>query len=389
MVFNFFKKLFGNNDNESEIKEKIYFDDLGNWVENKTKEIENKEKEIFVLIKDKTSLFIQEINEKIKILETVDIESKKIEDRVKLIVEENLNYYINHLKKFIENLEYLDEKNLGEFKDKIDDVFLDFHKKSDKNYQKATFLIGKEIGAIQDSMTNFSGYLIKLFKDNKDIINISKVISSTRLNLKQISDIDENINGINKKMKVLDKNVNNIKEMDKKVLGEIEEIKKSKNYIENLKKKEEIRLSERELENKIYKLREIIDFKVLGNIFHVDEGKINIIKSYKENFLESFQKDGGASILGLLNEAKLNNEEVYSKIKQINDKKEEIIGTKKTIEKDETKELLSKIVKVRLDIENLNNEKARELKMSEKFKVSRENMINFIKNELIEINVII
>jgi len=62
--------------------------------------------------------------------------------------------------------------------------------------------------------------------------------------------------------------IKNIKESDKKILKDIEKIKKSKSYIENLKKQEEIKLDEKELEKEVYKLKEIIDFKALAGIFH-------------------------------------------------------------------------------------------------------------------------
>jgi len=98
-----------------------------------------------------------------------------------------------------------------------------------------------------------------------------------------------------------------IKESDKETLKEIEKIKKSKSYIENLKKQEEIKLDEKELEKEVYKLKEIIDFKALAGMFHTDEKKMVVVKEYKKNFQVTFQEDNGARILSLINEAELNN----------------------------------------------------------------------------------
>jgi hypothetical protein len=369
--------------------EKVAFDEIGDWVENKEKEIKNKETEVFVLIKDRTTLLVNELNEKVRVLENVDIESKKVEDRTKLIVKGNLNKYIDHVKSLIENINNLNEEKLEKFTTLINKIFLDFDKKSYMSYQKATFLIGKEMNDIKESVINFSKYLTKTFDKNKDIIDSSQIISFIKLKLKQIEKFDEVISRIDKRKKSLDREIKNIKETDKKVLEEIEEIKKSNGYIENLKRQEEIKSDEKELEKEIHNLKGYIDFKILGNIFHVSEKKMNIVKAHKENFEAAFQKDDGASILNLLDEVKLTNEAIISKIKQINNKKEEITKNKSTIKKDETEHLLFKTRKIKLEIENLNNEKTKELKRYERLKTSREKIINSIKQELAKINVII
>ena len=55
---------------------------------------------------------------------------------------------------------------------------------------------------------------------------------------------------------------------------------------------------------------------------------MTIVKLYKENFLEEFRSDKGSRLLNLLNESKLNTEKIYDKIKQIQDKEEEIANRK-------------------------------------------------------------
>lgn len=390
-IINFLKKIAGMSGVEELDREteKVAFDNIRNLIENKIKKIEDKENEIFVLIKNKISVIIKELDEKVKVLENIDIESIKSEDRIKLIVKGNLNNYINYVKSLTENLYNLKEESFEKFIVMLNEIFLDFNKKSHMSYQKVTFLIGNEIAVIKDSIINFSKYLGKVFKENKDIIDSSKIIHSIKLKLEEIDEIKENIREVDEKNKSLDREIKNIKETNKRVLEEIEKIKEDDSYIENLKKQEEIKLKREELEKEIFKLREMIDFKALGNIFHVSKEKINIIKAHKENFQTIFQKDDGVNILSLLDEAKLNNETISSKIKQINDKKEEIIKNKATIKKDETEDLLAEIEKIKLKIENLNNEKAKELKRCEKFKLNEKNIINSIKQELVKINVTI
>ena len=388
---NFLKKVTGINRVEKSKRktEKVTFDDIGNLIEDKIKKIEDKENKIFILIKNKISVTIKELDEKVRVLENIDIDSIKSEDRIKLIVKGNLNNYIQYVKNLTEKLYNLKEENFEKFIAVLNEVFLDFDKKSHMSYQKATFLIGNEIAVIREIIINFSKYLEKVFKENKDIIDSSKIIYFIKLKLEEIDEIKENIRRVDEKNRYLDKEIKNIKETNKGVLEEIDEIKKKDSYIENLKKQEEIKLKVEELKKEIFKFREIIDFKALGDIFHVSKEKIDIIKAHKEDFQTVFQKDDGANILSLIDEAKLNNGTISAKIKQINDKKEEIIKNKATIKKDETEDLLAGIKKIKLKIENLNNEKEKELKRCERFKLNRKNIINSIKQELIKINVII
>jgi hypothetical protein len=404
----FLKKLIEKNRIEESEREteNVAFDEVGDWVENKEKEIKDKEKEVFVLIKDRAALFVKGLDEKVRVLENIDIESKKVEERIKLIVRGNLNKYIDHVKSLIENIDNLKEKEKEEKEEKpgekeekeeklekfiirINKIFSDFDKKSYMSYQKATFLIGKEMGDIKKGIIDFSKYLTKTFDKNKDIIDSSKIISFIKLKLKQIDVNNKTIDRADERIKFLDKKTKDINEKIKKILEEIEKIKRSESYVENLKKQEEIKSDEKELEREIYKLKEMIDFKILGNIFHVDGKKMNIIKSHKEGFQTAFQKDGGVNILRLLDEAELNNEAISAKIKQLNDKKEEIIKNKATIKKNEIEDLLAEIKNIKLEIEKLNNEKAKELKRCERLKISREKIINSIKQELAKINVII
>jgi len=383
--FDFFKKR----KNKVEETEKLNFDDLETWVNNKRKEIENKEKEIFILIQNRISENINELDEKLKILQAIDIGSKKAEDKIKLIIKENLINYVHYVRDFMENLEKLEKEKLEKFTSDLNKVFSDFDRKSYLSYQKITFLVGKEMAEIKKSILNLSKYLKEMLDENKNLVDSSKTISFVELKLKQINEANKIISELDERISFLDKKIKKTKEMDEKILNEIEQIKKSQNYLENLKKQEEIELDKRELEKEIYNLKEMINFKELGNIFHVNKKQIEIIKSYKENFQLSFKEDNGTSILNLLNEANLNNETISEKIKQIHGKKEGIIENTKKIKKDETKDLEFKTNKIKLEIEDLNNEKIKDMKKYEKIKINKGEIISSIKQELAKINVVL
>ena len=138
------------------------------------------------MIKDRTATVLEELNEKIKVLEIIDVDSIKAEDRIKLIVNENLNNYLGHIGKFVDYLSDLKEEEFEKMVYKINNIFADFNKKSYMSYQKATILIGKEMATTKESTIGLSKYFEKLFNENKDLLNLPKSISFIRLKLNQV-----------------------------------------------------------------------------------------------------------------------------------------------------------------------------------------------------------
>lgn len=374
-----------------EIKEpeKIAFDDIENFIGSKRKEINGREKEIFVLIESKTKIFVDGFSEKINVLENKGDGLKKTEDKIYSIVKGNLSYYIVRVRRFIEDINNLKEEDFGEFIDKINKLLLDFNKKSHMSYQKISLMLGEEMADIGRHINDFSKYLTTLFNENKDIIDSSKVISSVESNLADFNEVKNTLSVVNGRITSLGEKIRENKETDKKILKEIDELEKSDSYVENLKRIEESKLTEEELEKEVYQLKELIDFKALGNIFHVSEGRMELVKVHKEDFQTNFQKDGGKEILSLLNEAKLNTETISVKIQQINDKKGKMIKNKGKVKENETDDLLSRSEGLKSEINNLNDEKIKELKRCEKFETSQEEVINQIKEELIKLNVVL
>ena len=387
-LFDFFRKITKKKIEESEEKEeKIAFSDIENWIERKRNETEVKEKEIFILVKEKINVFADELKEKIKVVEDIDVESKKVEDKIKFAVNEGRKKYIESLRDFIEKLEKLERENLGKFIDDVNKISFDFDKSSYMSYERTTILIGKEMANIKESLKIFSKNLIKVFDENKDIVNSSKTTSLIKLKLNQINENDRILGKINEKINDLDKKITEKKEEDKKTLEEIEKIKKSDEYMKNLERQENIKLFNEGLEKDLLGLKQLINFKALANFFHIFEEQMNIVKAHREDFQTRFRKDDGERIIGLLNESKLNNETISEKIRQINNKKEEMIKLRQEIKKDETEELYSETKKMILEINDLNDKKAREEKRYTKLKENKENVVKEIKDKIKEMGI--
>lgn len=359
-------------------EETVSLSNLGVWIKKKEKEDINKEKEILILIKDRISLLIKELDEKLINLEKVDLQSKKVENKIKVIVSGNLKSYIHYVKLLVKNLGNIEEKELGRFIDKVNKTFFDFQKNSNVNYQKATFLVGNEMSDIKKTLHNFSKDFTKTLEKNKKIIDSSKQIFLIQSKLTQFDEINDVIEGFNKKKGLVNVKIKNIG-------NEIKKIETSADYIENLKKQDEIELNAGKITKEIYQLKSMINFKVLSNAFHSSIRMMGKVKKYKEKFESTFQDDDGVGLLELLDEAKLNTELINSKIKLINVLKNKLAKDNLIIK--ETSGLSSKVKDLKQEVNNLKAEIVEEEKRYEKIKINKESVINQLKEELVKIDV--
>ena len=385
-IFDFFKRLTKNNKEKEPEKKKIIFSELGIWIESKIKEIETREEEIFYLIKEKTDILFKDTKIKINVAKSFDLNLKKADDRIKGIVEEGRKKYIESTENLLDILKNLKRDRYENTLAFIDKVFLDFNKKSHLSYERATILIGKEMSEIKESLKDFSQDLIKLFNENKDFIDSSKKVSFIKLKLKQLEKTKEELEEINLEIISLDNEIMDKEKEKDETINEIGKIKKSPGYLEMQKKEEKIKIIKDELEKEIFSLKQIIDFKALGNFYHVFEEEINILNAHRENFQINFQKDMGKNILKLLDEAKLNNKNISDKVNKIQNIKQEILAFeaefKNEKSKDQTNELSFKISQIIFEIEELKNKRKKEKKRFENLKVNKEEIIKEIKENL-------
>jgi len=375
---------WGSREKEKVENVKISIGELESWISDKGKEIEKQEESFFQLIQKRISQLIQELEGEISVLKQIDVNEKKAEEKIKLIVKENLNNYIGYLERLIDKLKELG-KEKKEIIEKINSIFPDFKKRSNMSYEKATFLIGKELGNVEESIRTFFKDLENLLKKNQVLIDNSKIISSVKTKIKDSSEIKKIKSHIEETIGECDKE---IIELEKKIgikEKETEDIMKSEKFIEREKKIEEINKKEVELEKEIDRLREIIDFKILTNFFHSFEKEMRIIESYKENFKQAFKKTKGEDIISLFRESKLPNLAILNKIQDITEKEKEIKDI--VIEETGIKDLKIKINRIKSELDILDSRKLAEEKRFKKIDENLNKIISSIKGDLIKINV--
>jgi len=386
-IFDFFKKIAKIDNVEEIVTEKLAFSDIEVWIEGKIRENELKEKEILFVVGKKIEDFIKELKEKIEILEDFDVKTRKEKDQIKNIVTDSKEKYIESVEDLIKKLNNLKEPKLEKFIEKINKIFFDFNKSSYKNYERATILIGKEMAGIKENLKIFSKDLLKTFDENKPIIDSFKNLLIIKEKLDTIAKINKNLEMISKGKSNLNKKISEKEEENRILKQNLEKIKASPTYLENLAKQKKIEFLKIESKKDILELKQLLDFKALASFFHINPKQMEVVKDYREDFQTNFEKDNGNAIIKLLNEARLNNDIILEKVKQIRAKIEETANHEKNLKEDETQKVYFKIKDVSLEIDNLKIEKVKEEKRDEKLKMSKEELISILKQELSRMNV--
>jgi len=381
-ILDLFKKLFKENKVEEIVVEKLAFSEIENWIENKIRENELKEKEILFVVGEKIEDLIKELGEKIVVLEDFDVGARKEKDQIKNIVNDSREKYIESVEDLIERLNNLEEPKLEKFIEKINKIFSDFNKSSFKNYERATILIGKEMASIKESLKVFSKDLLKTFDESKSVIDSFESLLIIKEKLDTITPIDKTLEGISEKKSNLNKKISEKEEENRILKEKVEEIKKSQNHLDFLDSKKRIESFRDESKKNILELRQLLDFKALANFFHIFEEQMSIVKAHREDFQINFEKDNGKIIIELLDEARLSNDVILEKVRQIRTKIEETENHEKNLKEDGTQEVYLRIKEVSLEIDNLKIENVKEEKRDEKFRANKKELAGSLRQEL-------
>ena len=390
-IFDFFRKFKKTDKIEELENEKIPFSEIENWIENNVKKIEEKEEEIFSMIKEKIARLSKEISEKTKAVESFDMDSKKVEDKIKSITEDGRKKYIESLDYLLNNLENLKRDRFEKTISEIDKLFSDFSKKSRSSYEKATILIGKEMKDLKETLKSFSSDIIEIFEKNKILSELSKSLSLIKSKLREFEKKGEEIKKCEKEIDFLDSGIKNKEKDEFESLEEAEKIKKSKEYSDIQEKKEKAKMLEKELEKDISELRQSIDFKALGNFYHIFEDKIKLLKSHINNFIYNFNRDNGEAILELILDAKLPEKNIPEKISKIRNKKEETRKLEEEIKKEKILEKLNELeyksARAIAEKEDMKSKKTREEKKLKVLTAEKDEIFRKIEENTEKINI--
>ncbi len=367
-IFDFFKK----NRQNPKKKEKIKFEDIDKWIFSEKEIIKTEQqipkKQIEYILKN----LLEEIEQGLPALKKIDLSDRKEPERVKLIVLENLEKFIHLLERLIKDLKIISAESLEDLINKINLSFSNFDRQSSINFQKATFLIGKELEGIQQKVSGFFSEFNRIIKENEIFFKREKLVLEAEELLFRFKKEEKTKKEILTFMESLKMQINKSEKKIKEYNQEIDSLKKTEEYAKQSKNKQELDNLKKEFNNNITSLKESLDFKALTQVYHSIETQMNIIKEFKQNFKESLEKYGKEKFLDLFSikeidqkkiresiknieqiREKINqinlNEDITEKIekeadylkKEINDKEREILENEKRIKKiDENKRLL-------------------------------------------------
>ncbi|MDD5193860.1 MAG: hypothetical protein PHF67_04735 [Candidatus Nanoarchaeia archaeon] len=387
-LFDFFRGKKAENVSIKNVKLK----ELEVVIQEKKKELSIKEKEILNQVKDHTKLLIKDLEEKSANLENIDLSQKKAPEKVKLVVKENLFYFTSNLKKLTSIINDIKVDELNKFVEELNKRFLEFEKRSVINYEKATFLIGKELGDVKESISIFFKNLNQTLSENKELFDHLKLTRNIEAKLAELKAFYERKKEIENNIKNIESEVENLKNENESFEKIIEKTKKTDSYKAEIDKEIIIHEKNQQYERELLRLKEMIDFKLMANFFHSNEKMMNKLKCYKDNFKETFEADSN-SLINLAKEAGIESDklrQMQDKISRLTKEQENILNLKQNQKEDEIKKVLnlqSDIKDNLSEIEGLNNNNAKELKIMQKVDDTNKEFIEVLKKDLIKINI--
>jgi hypothetical protein len=381
-IFGIFKKK-RIEDNENTKKETVNFNELEAFFERKGKELDEKGKDFVALIYEQLNVLREEFSEQIPLLKNLNLNDRKVEERLKILAIENLKSYIYMLEKLNSNLLGIDEKKPKELIKKIDVLFFDFNKKSEVAFQKATILVGKELEKVKEGIHKFFRNLRGLVGENEKIIKDSDLLGFLEITYSETTNLGEIREEVDKKIKTLDLDIK-VKEKEfNEASLEVERFKDSAKQKKFLIQSNRIDELNKQIKQRIINLRSFIDFKTLARIFHTNEKKMAVVNEYHRSFYDSFIRDKEI-IIRLIQEANLPAEAILKETEDINSLNQELSLINLGV--DELGILNEKTANIKKELIELKDSREKEEQILKKNKENFEDKLDFLRAELVKLN---
>ena len=250
---------------------------------------------------DRIVTFVSEVGERIVILDLIDLAKKREHERIKFMTMKGLKEYIEELNRFVGNLEKVDGGL--EFSLYVRGINLavdSFLRNSRKKLGRATILIGKELAEAEE--------LIKVFhKEVNVIVGRSSGIVSRVGRAGELQVLKESVVKVRKEREEVKKIIFNLNKEREMAMNEKSEKEKEFDLFEEgeefkdwLDGKEALKSEGEALEKSIRDLRGRIDIKLLMNKFHGVPRSLELLKSYRDDFLNALMSDGVFLILDMI-----------------------------------------------------------------------------------------
>jgi hypothetical protein len=232
----------------------IAFGDIGKWIDSCGGDLGEHEKELLAAIKEKLDGFHVSLGEKLDVLKAIDIEAKNEHGRAKVLVRQGLDKYVNFVHILLKELGNIKMKDLDKVIKKIGDEFANFEKNSAKGYERATYLVGDEMGAVRNEVRGFYNGLVKMFDGDKSSIRDLNRLGNVRLKMKEFKDGEKSAGDIKKEIEMKSRDIGKAKARVEELNSEVEKIRLSSEYVANVKMGESIKVLRVNIESEISSL---------------------------------------------------------------------------------------------------------------------------------------
>jgi len=375
------KKIF--QEEKEEKKEEIIeidFSQLSSALDAIQKAVDMHKEEIKKNLKDKISDFYIQMQQQIIVLEKINLDKRKEEQKLKHIVNENLKLYIEYLNNLIDDLNKAKELETNAFIKRISEIMNNFNKNSKNSFEKATILIGNELGKTREIVKMAFESIENTIKNAAS--QKENIINKTNEMLDPLNTVKKTEEEIKNNLVILSTKKQETNSKIEKIKKEIEETKRSEEYKKELAEKESKQKQLIELDKKIQDIKQKIDFKALAKHFHIDKKNNRIIQEYIDNFKQALERDASAEIIPLILEVKQiepNLAEIRSKLLELNEIKQGEIENKII-------SLDSDIAKQNSQLIDISQEQAQEAKRKLRLEEKEKEIIESIKNQVKELN---
>lgn len=370
-ILEFFQK---NKETDGETIKKVSLEELSYEIERSFKELESKAKITKEEINKNLALMINDLRVQINVLKFINLERRKEDERLKRMVLENLGVYINHLETLIIELEKTNNLEVKDCILKIQFVLDNFYKKSFKNYEKATILVGEEIGRVKEIIKHFNKDFIKMVQKNSFIFTKITCIEEFRK-------LDNKIEALRKIKEEIDKQIESFGKLKEKLENQkyiFEEdyyiFKQSEEFKEILMQEQRFNKELINLNNEIMKIKEKINIKFLLKYYHNDTRCNELLKSYKENFIKTLENDETLEIVRLVEKAKAMN--IKKEILDLKEKNKKLKIKDNISSQTKLKIFEDRIKNVDLEIYGLKEKELVEMKKFKKFNEKEASLVN-------------
>jgi hypothetical protein len=344
-IIDFFKKKFGKKEAETSEKKAVEFGGLKLFIDSEKKSIKNSETEFVEQIKSIVLGLINELEDGLGRIKSIDLSEKRESEKMKFVVRENLHYFIRHMEKLICDLKSVNYNSIKEIKKTINAVFLDFERKSIRNYQKSTILIGEELGNIKDSISKFFGSFKKIIEKNDGTIEKSSIFESAAINILEYNHLEQEGKKIEEEIKKYSEKISDCWAGISQQNEKIERLEENEEYKQFLEAKKMFEERKNKFDLELFRIKSLIDFKALAGFYHSEEKKMNLVKEYRDNFRDSFFRYSPETLTELIEGGGFNIHDIKDKISGAKSIQE--ILSKAQLPRDPSLDLNSEIDKIK------------------------------------------